>query len=71
MSRGRKDDPDDVTVDGVSCTHATERAILCVIDGRETWIPQSVVADDSEVYKKGDSGRLVVKGWFAAKQGWV
>lgn len=70
MTRGRKNDPEDVVVAEVACTHATERALLCVVDGREVWVPQSVVTDDSEVYRKGDVGKLCVKGWFAAKQGW-
>ena len=29
------------------------------------WIPQSAVHDDSEVWKMGDVGELVVHNWFA------
>ena len=35
------------------------------------WIPQSQVHEDSEVWKVGDVGDLVVTGWWARKQGWV
>ena len=36
-----------------------------------TWIPASVVHDDSEIWKDGQEGDLVVKTWFADKQGWL
>jgi len=37
------------------------------------WLPRSVLHDDSEVYggNEGASGALVVKHWFAKKEGWV
>jgi len=39
--------------------------------GRTFWVPKSVVHDDSEVYKDGSSGKLVVQEWFAEKEGWA
>lgn len=33
------------------------------------WIPKSVIHDDSEVWKKGDRGKLVIPEWFALKEG--
>lgn len=33
------------------------------------WIPKSVITDDSEVWKDGDAGTLVVEDWFAEKEG--
>ena len=59
-----------VTLGQVLCKVETEKAILCIIEGDEIWIPKSQVHDDSEVYKKGDEGKLVVTKWFATKQGW-
>jgi hypothetical protein len=47
----------------------TERALLCVIDGHEIWIPRSQVTLDSEVAEKGDFGTLVVTRWFAERTG--
>jgi len=35
------------------------------------WIPQSQIHDDSEVYKEGHTGTLVVTAWFARKKGWL
>jgi hypothetical protein len=59
------------TLDRVLCKKATKMAILCARKGKEFWVPQSVVHDDSEVYKEGDEGRLVVQLWFAEKEGWA
>jgi len=47
----------------------TDKALLVEFeDGVERWIPKSVIDDDSEVYKMGTSGTLVVKQWFAEKE---
>jgi len=35
------------------------------------WIPFSAIHDDSEVYKDGDSGDLLIKGSWAEKKGWI
>jgi hypothetical protein len=54
----------------VKVTAATEKALLCVpAQGGQFWIPKSVVHDDSEVWKKDDEGKLVVKYWWAEKNG--
>lgn len=50
----------------------TEKAILVVLedDGeREIWIPKTQIHDDSEVWKEGQTGELIVKAWFAEKEG--
>jgi hypothetical protein len=52
------------------CVAETERAIRCRLEtGDEVWIPKSVVHDDSEVYALDHSGKLVVAGWWAEKEG--
>lgn len=38
---------------------------------KHEWIPLSQIHDDSEVYEPGHEGTLVVKGWFARKNGWA
>ena len=56
------------------CTHATEKAIKVLapeLGENEVWIPQSAVHEDSEVFQKGDTGTLVIKGWFAEQKGWL
>ena len=46
----------------------TEKAILVALAGAgEMWIPKSVVHDDSEIWKKDDVGKLIVKMWWAEK----
>lgn len=48
----------------------TAKAILCApTKGGQFWVPKSVVHDDSEAYKKDDAGKLVVKYWWAEKNG--
>lgn len=71
-----EDSRDGVTFEGVTVKHATDKAMLCVIDGDEHWVPHSQVHDDSDVYYEdgqvfGDGEKLVVKEWWAEKEGLV
>ena len=59
----------DVRIDDVLCKAATPKAILVDIDGDDFWIPLSHVSDDSEVYRKDDTGTLVITDWIAAQKG--
>ena len=63
-------------VEDVLCINETDRAILvelCSDGSREVWVPKSVIDDDSEVFDSTPSGRgpgtLVVRSWFAEKEG--
>lgn len=56
-----------VSIDDVVCIWETDNAIKVIIEGDEYWIPQSHVDDDSEVWKKGDEGTLVISDWIAGK----
>lgn len=49
----------------------TDDALLVVIEGEETWVPKSVVHDDSEVFDDGDNseGTLVLYEWWAEQKG--
>lgn len=58
-----------VTLSGVRAIRATEKALLCTIDGKDEWVPQSQITDDSEVYEPGGEGDLVVTLWWAEKNG--
>ena len=42
--------------------------LLCMIEGKEVWIPKSQISDDSEVFKKGDAGTLVIPEWLAIEK---
>ncbi len=63
--------PQPVEVEDVQCTKETEMALLCVIDGKEHWVPKSQVLDASEVCAEGDEGTLVVSAWIAKEKGWI
>ena len=58
-----------IRIDDVTIKKATPRAVLVDIDGDEYWIPQSQIHDDSEVWREGDNGLLVISEWFAEKEG--
>ena len=61
--------PDSHEVANVRCGKETAKAILAVFeDGTSKWIPKSCVLEDSEVYKQGSSGTLIVAQWFAEKE---
>lgn len=47
----------------------TDKAFLVYLDGEETWIPKSVIADADD-YEVGDSEvTLSIAEWFASKEG--
>ena len=69
---GGEDDDIFHRIEDAKCERETSRAILVSHDDLgELWIPKSCVHDDSEVFGDGDLGDLVVKSWWAEKQGWV
>ena len=47
---------------------ATDKAVLCDIDGEEIWIPRSVI-DGGDSLDIGDNGEIEVAEWFAKKEG--
>lgn len=55
------------------CLGQTDKAIKVRLDDYLTpiWVPQSLVHDDSEVYKLGQKGTLVLPEWFALKEGLI
>jgi hypothetical protein len=54
-------------VPNAECIAQTDKAILVEGDTLDepTWIPQSQVHEDSEVYAKRHKGDLRVNSWFA------
>ena len=55
----------------VIATAETDKAILVEIDDEKHWVPKSQIHDDSEVWKKGQSGTLIVSQWYAEQKGWM
>ncbi len=70
-----EDENDGVSFEGVKVVRCTPKAMLVSIEGEDHWIPHSQVHDDSEVFMddklavQGSPGKLVVKAWFAKKEG--
>ena len=62
-------DDDTCRFEDVLCTYQTQKAIKVTIEDEEHWIPQSQVHDDSEVYKVGQRGTLVITRWIAQQRG--
>lgn len=47
------------------------KAILVTDEsGGEYWVPKGQIHPDSEVYKAGTSGILIVTRWIAKQKGW-
>jgi len=40
-------------------------------DNGSKWIPHSQIHENSEVYKPGTSGDLIVTEWLAEQNGWL
>ena len=57
------------------CTGETDKSIWVVIDDLDTEeavsVPKSQIHDDSEVWKRDQTGELVVTAWLARERGWV
>ena len=62
---------DRMEVYDVVAERATQKALCVRVDGNEVWVPQSQIDDESEVYKEGDKGTLVVSRWIAEQKGWA
>lgn len=58
-----------VTIKNVYAVRKTPKALICVIDDDEYIVPDSQITDDSEVYREGDDGDLVITDWIADKLG--
>jgi hypothetical protein len=66
-----------VSIDDVKAIRSTQMALLVRIGGKkeeggmEVWIPQSQIDGNSEVWKEGDEGELVISQWIAEQKGLV
>ena len=63
-----------VKFDGCRGVYATDKGLLVSIPELDTeplWVPQDHIHQDSEVYRKGDEGTLIISDWIAEKKGWV
>jgi len=60
--------PDLARFEDVTALRETKMALLCEIDGKRVWIPKSQIHEDSEVYKMGTEGELVIPQWLAEEK---
>jgi hypothetical protein len=60
-----------VDIPNVRAKRCTLKALLCLIDGAEVWVPKSQISCTSEVYYAGGRGTLRVTRWWADKVGLV
>jgi hypothetical protein len=59
-------------IENARATGETDKGIWVVADDLDDseFIPQSQIDDDSEVWKKGDEGTLIISDWLARERGW-
>jgi hypothetical protein len=72
-SRERQQEwPDEVCFEECTVLRETEKAILVEMeDGEEVWWPQSHISANSECWRVGHTGSLVVSRWIASQKGRV
>lgn len=61
-------------LDDCTIVRETDKAILVRIgdqDDNEVWIPKSQIHDDSDIWKEGESGRLIITEWIAKQKGFL
>ncbi len=51
--------------------HTTDMALQVHHDGEVFWIPRSVIQDDDEFEKHDEHCLILVKEWFARKEGLI
>lgn len=67
---------DKVEIEGAIVVRETEKALQVRANWdvgiqRLEWVPKSQIDDDSEVWKLGQMGTLIVSRWWAVKAGVV
>lgn len=45
--------------------------VSCDSWDKDYWIPRSLIHDDSEVYRPGTTGTLIIPRWIAEKKGMI
>ncbi len=61
-----------VAFEDVEVVKRSDRALLCRVERKEVWVPQSHIAltDDAMIRRAGDCGRLVIPRRLAVDLGW-
>jgi hypothetical protein len=59
---------DRVEFENVHIESMTPLSVWAIINGERINVPQSQIDDDSEAYKTGDTGTLIVSEWWAIER---
>jgi hypothetical protein len=57
-----------VSYPNVECWKETDKAIFVFVLDQFLWIPKGQISEDSEVWKEGDLGKLVITRWIAIQK---
>ena len=66
-----RDDDDWVELEDCYVSHTTDAALQIHHDGDVFWVPKSVVRDADEINKYDNHCLILVKEWFARKNGLI
>ena len=71
MSKRTKED-DEVCFDDARAIAETRNGLSLLMECSDfdepKWVPKKCIHDNSEVYRKGDSGTLILQRWWAEKE---
>lgn len=62
-----QDDEPGTGFDKAKAIRETDKALLVKLGRRERWVPKGQIHSNSEVWKNGDEGKLVISTWLSAK----
>lgn len=57
-----------VEIEDVTVKAESTKALLCLIEDKEHWIPKSQIDEDCELAAKGDVGTLIIPQWLAEEK---
>lgn len=61
-----------VSFEDIKVVKESPKALLCLINGEEVWIPKSQIDEDSEVWnEKTSGGTLIITEWIAKEKGLI
>ena len=61
----------EVQLEDVLVLRKTDKAILVEVDTAQIWIPKSQISENSEVWKDGQTGALIIPEWLATAKGLI
>ena len=60
-----------VEFEDVEAISQTALALKVIVEEKTVWIPQSQISENSEVWKNGQKGTLIVTEWIAEEKGLI